>query len=223
MTKSQYYQPIHVLCVVNLSVKTKIHKHKILTGMSNSIIVFRMYSCCQISTSFTIIAYSMYYLVPVTSVLIQTDGLALSERTSELKQLLRVCHLLGYRVTLRIVTDTTLFIGYVLWHEVMLHVQLVYHTPTQHCIALYGLATDYFTRPSPTCPRPHHTTIIKQQLSHHLCPAALGTVLEIQGLGQTFVTAVSKIILKICFGPKNKLLLPPPPIQHYHPFPQPSF
>lgn len=67
----------------------------------------------------------MYYLVPVTSVLIQTDGLDLSERTSELKQLLRVvcvCHLLGYRVTLRIVTDTTLFIGYVLLHEVMLHV-----------------------------------------------------------------------------------------------------
>lgn len=67
----------------------------------------------------------MYYLEPVTSVLIQTDGLALSQRTSELEQLLRVvcvCHLLGYRVTLRIVTDTTLFTGYVLWHEVMLHV-----------------------------------------------------------------------------------------------------
>lgn len=154
--------------------RPKSHKHKIVTGISNSIIVFRIYSCCQISTSFTFIAYSMYYWVPVTSGLIQTDSLALLQRTSELKQLLHVhslcmsparlsCHLAHSYGQYRLCS--------VAWGYVACVARLSYSNSTLHCaLRPARLATDYFTRPSPTCPPPpprnhHQTTTVASSLS----------------------------------------------------------
>lgn len=156
--------------------------------------------------------------------LIQTDDLALSERTSELKQLLRVdcvCHLLGYRVTLRIVTDTTLFyrLCSVAWGYVACVARLSYSNSTLHCaLRPARLATDYFTRPSPTCPPPHH--------NHHQTTTVASSLSSRTGDGSWNCGSRSHLchicfknnIIKYFLIPKISFFTPPP---RHHPSPSP--
>lgn len=112
------------------------------------------------------------------------------------------------------------------WGYVACVARLSYSNSALHCaLRPARLATDYFTRPSPTCPftppppqpSPNHNTVASS-LSSRTGDGSLNFL----GLGHTSVKAVSKTILKIFFDPKNKILYPSP-IPHHHPLPQPSF
>lgn len=112
----------------------------------------------------------------------------------------------------------------VAWGYVACVARLSYSNSTLHCaLRPTRLATDYFTRPSPTCPPPPH--------NHHQTTTVASSLSSRTGDGSWNFGSRSHLChscfknntIKYFFIPKISSFTPPPPITHHYPFPQPSF